>query len=224
MKTRILLLAAAMSMALTCRAIDFPNDVGAISALIELHKVMKNAEDGALEKITASYGEQSLVTKGATKYNDTRSTLDSKLNNAYSYVILASAIATTGTDLYKLISEYAKFTSASAQTMFKKPQIAWYYAEANYACAREIKNIKKLYLTFSASGINLMRASMDEKLDLINQLHTYITNIRGIIDQAYLWCSIVATGGFRYDYIWDILNSEVTDAIATEIITNWNQS
>ena len=124
--------------------------------------------------MAASYGEQSLVTKGATKFNDVRMTLNSKLNNAYSYVILGTALASTGTDLYRLIDTYAEFTKNTAKYAFKKPAVAWYYTEANFACAREIKNIKQMYVTFTASGLNVMRASMDEKLELVNTLHSYI--------------------------------------------------
>jgi hypothetical protein len=28
-------------------------------------------------------------------------------------------------------------------------------------------------------------------------------------------------GGFHYDYIWDILNSDVKDEIATKVIDKW---
>ena len=202
---------------------DYPNDQPTIEALISLHKLIKKEEDKAMEKVAASYGEQSLVTKGAKAFNDARMTLNTKLNNAYSYVILGTALATTGTDLYKLIKTYSEFTSNTAKYAFKKPQIAWYYTEANYACAREIKNIKAMYITLSASGLNVMKASMDEKLELVNTLHGYIMNIKGIIDQANLWCSIVAIGGFHYDYIWDILNSDVKDEIAAQVIGKWTK-
>lgn len=100
--------------------------------------------------------------------------------------------------------------------------VAWYYTEANFACSREIKNIKKMYITLSASGVNVMKASMDEQLMLVQTLHSYITRMQGIIDSANLWCSIVVMGGFQYDYIWDILNSEVKDEIASKVITKWN--
>ena len=36
-----------------------------------------------------------------------------------------------------------------------------------------------------------------------------------------LWCSAVSVGGFSHDYIWDILNSEVLDKIAEDVINNW---
>lgn len=203
-------------------AIDFPDDLATIEALISLHKAVKSAEDDAMTKVALSYGEQSAITKGAKKFNDVRTTLDSKLNNAYSYVILAASLSSTGNSLYRLIKEYKDFAQLSAQNVTKKPMVAWYFAEANYACSREIKNIKAQYTAFAASGVNVMKASMAEKLDLLNNIKNSIDAMRGIIDSAHWWASAVAIGGFNYDYIWDILNSEVTDAIAKEIINQWN--
>ncbi len=204
-------------------AIEWPQDFPTIEALISLHKMIKGEEDSARDKIAVSFGEQSLVTKGANKFNDARTTLDSKLSNGYSYVLLAASLSYTASSMYKLIQEYSEFAQLSVQYSTKKPMVAWYFAEANLACSREIKNIKALYLTMTASGLNVMKASMDEKLNLVNSIKTSIDTMRGIIDSAYCWASIVAVGGFHYDYIWDILNSEVTDEIATGLINQWNK-
>ena len=204
-------------------AIEWPQDFPTIEALISLHKMIKGEEDAARDKIAISFGEQSLVTKGANKFNDARTTLDSKLSNGYSYVLLAASLSYTASSMYKLIKEYSEFAQLSVQYSTKKPMVAWYFAEANLACSREIKNIKALYLTMTASGLNVMKASMDEKLNLVNSIKTSIDTMRGIIDSAYCWASIVAVGGFHYDYIWDILNSEVTDEIATGLINQWNK-
>lgn len=204
-------------------AIEWPQDFPTIEALISLHKMIKGEEDAARDKIAVSFGEQSLVTKGANKFNDARTTLDSKLSNGYSYVLLAASLSYTASSMYKLIQEYSEFAQLSVQYSTKKPMVAWYFAEANLACSREIKNIKALYLTMTASGLNVMKASMDEKLNLVNSIKTSIDTMRGIIDSAYCWASIVAIGGFHYDYIWDILNSEVTDEIATGLINQWNK-
>jgi hypothetical protein len=204
-------------------AIEWPQDFTTIEALISLHKMIKGEEDAARDKIAVSFGEQSLVTKGANKFNDARTTLDSKLSNGYSYVLLAASLSYTASSMYKLIQEYSEFAQLSVQYSTKKPMVAWYFAEANLACSREIKNIKALYLTMTASGLNVMKASMDEKLNLVNSIKTSIDTMRGIIDSAYCWASIVAVGGFHYDYIWDILNSEVTDEIATGLINQWNK-
>ena len=204
-------------------AIEWPQDFPTIEALISLHKMIKGEEDAARDKIAVSFGEQSMVTKGANKFNDARTTLDSKLSNGYSYVLLAASLSYTASSMYKLIQEYSEFAQLSVQYSTKKPMVAWYFAEANLACSREIKNIKALYLTMTASGLNVMKASMDEKLNLVNSIKTSIDVMRGIIDSAYCWASIVAVGGFHYDYIWDILNSEVTDEIATGLINQWNK-
>ena len=201
--------------------VELPGDMATIEALISLHKMMKSEEDEAMRKIAVSFGEQSVVTKGAKKFNDVRSTLDSKLNNMHSYVIFAASISSTANSLYRLIKEYSEFTNAATSTVLKKPMVGWYYTEAMYACSREIKNIQALYATMTASGINVMKASMDEKMDMLIQLKTSIDNMRGIIGNANVWCSIVAIGGFHHDYIWDILNSEVTDKIAEGVINNW---
>ena len=204
-------------------AIEWPQDFPTIEALISLHKMIKGEEDAARDKIAVSFGEQSMVTKGANKFNDARTTLDSKLSNGYSYVLLAASLSYTASSMYKLIQEYSEFAQLLVQYSTKKPMVAWYFAEANLACSREIKNIKALYLTMTASGLNVMKASMDEKLNLVNSIKTSIDTMRGIIDSAYCWASIVAVGGFHYDYIWDILNSEVTDEIATGLINQWNK-
>ena len=90
----------ALLLPLKSLAFDFPKDLPTFEALMALHKAVKKDEDQALARIATSFGEQSLVTKGAEKFNDVRSTLDTKLNNAYSYVVLAAAISSTASSLY----------------------------------------------------------------------------------------------------------------------------
>ena len=207
---------------LNAHAFEYPKDLPTIEALIAQHKTIKKAEDAAALQVATSLDEQTLITKGAEKFNKVRTTLDTKLSNAYSYVLLGSSLAYTGTSLYKLSQEYADFAKNTYRHALRKPIVAWYFTEANLAVSREIKNLKNLYLALSASGINVMKASMDEKLNIVMQIRTSIDNIRAIIGDANLWRSIVVMGGFRYDYIWDILNSELTDEIARQIITKWN--
>lgn len=204
-------------------AFDFPKDLPTFEALMNLHKAVKKDEDQALARIATSFGEQSLVTKGAEKFNDVRSTLDTRLNNAYSYVVLASAISSTAGSLYLLTKEYKDFTVNTYRHVSNKPFVAWYYADANVAIAREIKHAQKLYATLAASGINLMKASMDEKMNLIMSLKDTIENARRIIDNANLYCFLVTDCGWKPDYIWEILTSSVKDEIVTAVVNKWNQ-
>jgi len=204
-------------------AFDFPKDLPTFETLMALHKAVKKDEDQALARIATSFGEQSLVTKGAEKFNDVRSTLDTRLNNAYSYVVLAAAISSTASSLYLLTKEYKDFTANTYKYVSKKPFVAWYYAEANVAIAREIKHAQKLYATVAASGINLMKASMDEKLNLVMSLKDTIENARRIIDNANLYCYLVTDCGWKPDYIWEILTSDVKDEIVSAVIGRWNK-
>lgn len=204
-------------------AFDFPKDLPTFEALMALHKAVKKDEDQALTRIATSFGEQSFVTKGAEKFNDVRSTLDTRLNNAYSYVVLASAISSTSGSLYLLTKEYKDFTVNTYRHVSKKPFVAWYYTDANMAIAREIKHAQKLYTTVAASGINLMKASMDEKLNLIMSLKDTIENARRIIDNANLYCFLVTDCGWKPDYIWEILTSSVKDEIITAVVNKWNK-
>lgn len=216
-----MLLLVGMTVSARADVIPLPDDLPTITALISLHKKMKKAEDNAAEKVTVSYGTQTEATKETNTFYVARSTLDSKLNNAYSYVVLAGALSSTTTSLYRLIEEYTTLTKAASKTIFKKPMCTWYYMEANYALAKEVKSLKVLVASLTASGTNVLRSSMEEKLTLTFQIKASIEKMRSIIDRTYWWCSVVATGGFKFYYVWDILNSDVTDAIAKGIINQW---
>ena len=151
----------------TATAVVIPKDLPTIEALIALHKCIKKDEDQALGRVATSFGEQSLVTKGANKFNEVRTTLNTKMSNAHSYLVLAGAISSTANSLYMLVKEYKDFTSNTFKHVKKKPFVGWYYADANVAIAREVQHCYKLYASVAASGINLMKASMDEKLNLV---------------------------------------------------------
>ena len=214
---------AVLSLPLRISAGVIPKDLPTIEALIALHKAVKKDEDKAMQRVAASFGEQSLLTKGAGKFNDVRTTLNTKLDNAHSYLVLAGAISSTANALYQLVKEYKDFTSNTFGHVSKKPFVAWYYADANLAISREVKHCYKLYASVAASGINLMKASMDEKLNLVMTLKTTIDRARYIIDNANLYCYLITDCGWKPDYIWEILNSEVKDEIAKTVIDKWNK-
>lgn len=199
-----------------------PKDLPTIEALIALHKAIKKDEDKALQRVATSFGEQSLVTKGAVKFNEVRTTLDTRLANAHSYLVLAGAISSTASSLYQLVKDYKDFTGNTFSHVSKKPFVAWYYADANVAISREVKHCYTLYAAVASFGINLMKATMDEKLELVLTLKSSIDRARYIIDNANLYCYLVTDCGWKPDYIWEILNSDVKDEIAKTIINKWN--
>ena len=200
-----------------------PKDLPTIEALIALHKAVKKDEDKAMQRVATSFGEQSLVTKGSNRFNEVRTTLNTKMNNAHSYLVLAGAVSSTANSLYLLVKEYKDFTSNTFKHVKKKPFVAWYYADANLAISRKVKHCYKLYASVAASGINLMKASMDEKLNLVMTLKSTIDKARYIIDNANLYCYLMTQGEWKPDYIWEILNSSVKDEIVNKVVNKWNQ-
>ena len=200
-----------------------PKDLPTIEALIALHKAVKKDEDKAMQRVATSFGEQSLVTKGANRFNEVRTTLNTKMNNAHSYLVLAGAVSSTANSLYMLVKEYKDFTSNTFKHVKKKPFVAWYYADANLAISREVKHCYKLYASVAASGINLMKASLDEKLNLVMTLKSTIDKARYIIDNANLYCYLMTQGGWKPDYIWEILNSSEKAEIVNKVVNKWNQ-
>ena len=107
---------AVLSLPVRVSAGVIPKDLPTIEALIALHKAVKKDEDKAMQRVAASFGEQSLLTKGAGKFNDVRTTL-----NAHSYLVLAGAISSTANALYRLVKEYKDFTSNTFGHVSKKP-------------------------------------------------------------------------------------------------------
>lgn len=202
--------------------IDLPKDLPTIEALISLHKTIKKDEDLALARIATSFGEQSLIAKGSISFNEVRSILDSKLDDAHSYIVLAAAISATASSLYLLTKEYSDFTKNTVRHVSKKPFVSWYYTNANIEISREVRHAQKLYASIAAAGINIMKASMDDKINLIMSLKATIDNARRIIDNANIYCYLVSECGWKPDYIWEILTSPVKEEIAKIIISSWN--
>ena len=62
-----LVLALAFLQPVKVSAYVLPKDLPTIEALIALHKAVKKDEDQALQRVATSFGEQSLLTKGAVK-------------------------------------------------------------------------------------------------------------------------------------------------------------
>ena len=185
---------------------------------------MAKAEDVAVKQVGTSYGEQQIATNHSSKFNDVRTTLNTKLNNANQWIFLAAAVSKTTLDIGNTTKEYIQFVELTGKNIFRKPQIAWYFAEANYNVSKRVSLLKKSVAMLVASETNILKASLSERIQMICEIQDQIAVIRGIISQALFWSRCVDIGGFKYDYIWDILNSDALEGITNDIIGKWNQN
>lgn len=222
---KIILSVLLVALSISSRAgIVGPDDLPTISALISLHKAMAKAEEVSVKQVGVSYGEQQIATNNASKFNELRTTLNTKLNNAHQWVILAAATSKTTLDVGNATKEYIQFVDLTRKNLFRKPQIAWYFAEANYNVSKRVSLLKKSVALMVASETNILKASLSERINMIYDIQDQVAVIRGIISQALFWSRCVSLGGFKYDYIWDILNSDVYEGIANDLIGKWKQN
>lgn len=200
-----------------------PSDLPTVEQLIALHKLVAKAEEEAKNKCTTSATfTQKAVTTATNKFYEVRDVLNSKLDIAYQWVTLAGQLSNMTLSTANLLKEYANYTKFFTQAVKHKPQIALQYAECNYVISQKVKLIEKSFATLAASNTNIFKATMKERMEMLWDLSMEIDEIRSTINNSYWWSRCIVIGGFHYDFIWDILNSQVTDAIAKEVINSWN--
>ena len=199
----------------------WPNDQPTIEALIDQHKRCMSAEDQSNQQLAANAAIKAMVKDVAKKYDDVKSTLDKKSGDALAYLSLAAEMSRCVTNTVKLTKEYSEFTQFAANHVGSKPMIAWYTLEANNKVYKELKNIQKMYLAVAASETNFFRATNKERMNIIWTLNQSITNMRDVIQQAYMWCDLLVGGYVHEDHIWEILNSSVLEDIGKTVINGW---
>ena len=77
----------------TGRAGILPNDLPTIEALIDQHKECMSAEDESNRQLAANASIKAMVKDVAQKYDDVKSILDKKSNDALSYLALAAEMS-----------------------------------------------------------------------------------------------------------------------------------
>ena len=198
-----------------------PHDMATIEALIDQHKRCMSAEDQSNQQLAANATIKAMVKDVAKKYDDVKSTLDKKSGDALAYLSLAAEMSRCVTNTVKLTKEYSEFTQFVTNHVGSDPMIAWYTLEANNKVYKELKNIRKMYLAVAATGTNFFRATNKERMNIIWTLNQSITNMRDVIQQAYMWCDLLVGGYVHEDHIWEILNSSVLEDIGKTVINEW---
>ncbi len=200
-----------------------PDDIATIEALIDAHKKMKKAEDIAVLELSSIAYTQSLTQKVATKYNQTRTMLNQRLADAGSYLTLLSSIASITLQLKDLTESYKEFTETTYNNAKRQPFLLMVYTNANIQIANEIKHISKSCVDFAAFQSNILKATMNEKRQLLGFISANIASVQRIINRASLTCrSLLATGIQEY-HVWEIINSKTNQEIINKVITKWKE-
>ena len=187
------------------RAGILPHDMATIEALIDQHKQNMSAEDKSNKQLASNATIKAMVKDVSKKYDDVKTILDKKSGDALAYLSLAAEMSRCVTNTVRLTKEYQEFTSFAAAHATSKPMVAWYTLEANNKVYKELK----------------FRATNKERMNIIWTLNQSITNMRDVIQQAYMWCDLLVGGYVHEDHIWEILNSSVLEDIGKTVINSW---
>ena len=203
--------------------IVFPGDTPSIEALIDAHKKMAKAEDLAIVELELIKETQSITKKATDAYNKTRTVLNKRLSDATSYIQLVSQLTNVTLKLERLIENYKDFTTITFQYTVKKPYVLIYYTRANLLLKKEIKHLSEMVTMYAASGLNILKATMEEKFQILSKLEMSISAMNMIIDHNDLVCRTLVRNGLKIYHIQDMLGIMTKELSTQKLIARWDK-
>ena len=198
-------------------AADFPN----MELFISLHKNNAKAEKESLRQLETSVVLVNQIKKGVEKVKNGRDILATRTKDITGNMVLWLRVAYIGKQLTDLTNTFVEYTKEIPRLTKENPMNLWYYTEALSSCKNEAKNLKNRLESLGAAQLDLMHATMDEKLMLINNIESSIRTCKTILDDAYLYAQFSMGNDITRIFIWDVLNSETTDKIAEQVINSY---
>lgn len=202
--------------------LSLPHDAPTLEALIYLHKLMKKNEDISLTQVSAMTLEQEGTTKFSSNYSDVRQYLNTKMADTNSYLVLLNTISTVAQKLKYLSDEFSEFIKVTKNEVANKPYCINTFTNASVSLENEMGKLVNKILVYTGAGVNLLKASMDEKFRLLNQIDTSITSMRNTIRSASNYIKYTTFNDYQLDLdnLYDIDRA----TIANDLINQWKQS
>ena len=198
-----------------------PDDILTIEALISAHKSMKKAEDIAVLELSAIAETQDITKKMAAKYNQTRRMLNQRLADVGSALTLFSSVASITMQLKDLTESYADFTERVYNNAKRQPFLLLTYTTANIQIANEIKHITKCCTDFVGFQTNVLKATMEEKRQILGFISAHISAVQRIINRTSIMCRSMLAIGVQEYHVYDIINSKANKDLMKKIIGKW---
>lgn len=203
-----------------------PKDLPTIEALIELHKQMKKQEQSSLTQVATITAEQEVTTDISKKISDIKTTLNKRMSDINSFIVMATTITTTTTKLQKLINEYNDFITEIGPIVVKKPYCSIYYANAHLKLANSVSQLKKQILSFSTQtlslvGLDLYVATAKEKFKMIYKIDSTINQMRYII---HISSNYIKYAGAEYFLKKQYVSNEFKAETSNKLIEQWTKT
>lgn len=216
-----MLLATLMSVDYCSANVFAPNDIPTIEALISAHKAMKKAEDIAILDLSSISATHKQTSGFANKYKEAKSMLNQRLADVNSAITLVSSIFSVTLKLKNLMEDYKDFTVITYKNAKRQPFLLLTYTNANKQIVDETKRIAAKCTQFALFQTNVLKATMEEKKQILEFISMNIASVQRIISQATWTCrSLLATGIKEY-HVKDLIES--SEDIINKIIGLWKK-
>ena len=118
----------------------------------------------------------------------------------------------------KALRNFKEFTVQGLKLAQNKPFALIRYADVANNCNKRVKRIKNLVLSNAEVTGNLLRCDDSERMKFIYLLGSEIDGLNDYLDWQLFSFQMINAGQLRYDTIWEIMNSEVLEKTAAEVI------
>jgi len=221
---KIILTIILSSFSLNAFSLDLvPDDILLTEALKSLHSTMADQEKKCRDQVTLIEGEQITTKSFATKYNNTRLMLNKKLEDIGSWVNLASRVMSITVQSKNLYDNFTDFTKMALDSAQKNPFVLIFYGNAVDQAKEEVDLLLKQVAYFVGYQSNVLKATMDEKNELLSKISYRINRTTAIINRGKRVCRSLLKGGVKEYHFREFLKNKNNTERVNRILDKWNR-
>lgn len=216
-----ILLSLMLVSSLRMYGVAVPGDPITIEAFIELHKMTVDNERDIRDRLAEMEATQVVLKLETRKTEDKVEMLHSKLKVYNSWVILGTAVSNLALEVAELTKEVSTFTQEAPELLCKNPFGTTIYANAIYRIQKYVKQSIKDMATMGLSNADILRASMEQRINLVYQIKNRLEVIENIMSSARWYARWLNGKEFIYYNIEQLVSSEMMQDIMKATIKMW---
>lgn len=197
-----------------------PWDAGTLEALIDAHSKVQKFERIALGELTTIEGEHISTQSQTSKYNEIKTTINQRMSDFNSYLLLAASLTNIATKIYSLATSYIDFTKSAAQNVLEYPLLMQLYTETCKDVGREVDRLWVDVTAVAGYQTNMLKATMKEKHDVLNAIKARLSKMEYTLENARFAMRCMINNKSRILYPWDLAEGRST--IMNKVIQEWN--
>lgn len=197
-----------------------PWDAVTLHALIDAHSQVQKFERIALGELTTIEGEHIVTSTQTSKYNEIKTTINQRMSDFNSYLLLATSLTNIATKIYSLVTSYTDFTKSAAQNILEYPFLMQLYTETCKDVGREVNRLWADVTAVAGYQTNILKATMKEKHDVLNAIKARLSKMEYTLESARFSMRCMINSKYRILSPWELAEGRST--IMNKVIQEWN--